>query len=193
METTMPDDPNTTQAKALADALLPHLIESLKTSVLPGLVEEQISGLKTKTTELLDEVKKERTDKDAFAELVKKHEAQMATAKALTDPPKPAPADQAVTISRSDARSRSKYLEAEALAAKRGTKLQIVDDRQDDRPAHKLDGQTHLKTDTHIFVHKDAMRDRATYLRLEGQAKREHLTLQPITDWNHLPDNVNAP
>lgn len=189
----MPDDPNTAQAKALADALLPHLIESLKASVLPSLIEEQVGGLKTKTTELLDEVKKGRTDKDAFAELVKKHEAQMATSKALLDPKPAAPTDQAVTISRADARNRAKFLEAEALAAKRGTKLQIVDDRNEDRPAHKLDGQTHLKTDTHIFVHKDAMRDRATYLRLEGQAKREHLTLQSIDDWNHLPDSANAP
>lgn len=189
----MPDDQNSAQAKALVDALLPHLIESLKVSVLPGLIEEQIGGLKTKTTALLDEAKKEKAEKDRLQDLFDRHDAQMAAAKALTEPKPSQPADQGpVTITRSDARNRAKFLEAEALATKRGTKVQIVDDRQDDRPAHALDGQTHLRTETTLFIHKDAMKDRATFKRLSAQAQREHLTLQPITDWNHLPDNVSA-
>lgn len=177
---------NAEQAKALADALLPHLIESLKTDVLPSLIEDQIGGLKKNTTELLDQFKKSQADKDA----TDKHAKQMADVAALLGTKKTPPDDMSpVQISREDARNRSKYLEAQELARKRGVAFEIVDARRD-RQAHALDGQTHLKTETTMFIHKDAIRDARTYARLKAQAQDDHLEIQPISDWNDLPEGA---
>jgi hypothetical protein len=73
---------------------------------------------------------------------------------------------------------RQKYLAAQAMAEKRGTTLQIADDRNA-APA-QADTRTHHQTETHLYVTSAAMRDRATYKRLNALAEREHLTFQPV-------------
>lgn len=184
----MPD--NDDQAKALAAALLPHLLASLKADVLPGLIEEQIGGLKKNTEAVLDELKTKTREKSALETLVERHDAQMKeNAALLADPKKPADNKQAVTITREQARDRPAYQAAKALAAERGVPLQIAGLQTDDQ-THPLAGQTHLKTDSTLFIHKDTMRNRAEYQRLRAQADREHLKFQPISDWKDLPEGA---
>lgn len=185
----MPDT-NDDQAKALATALLPHLIASLKTDVLPGLIEDQIGGLKKNTEAVLDELKSKTREKSALENLleaVDKRDKDNALKSALPD--RGNTDKDPVRLTREEARDRRKYLDAQALAAKRGVPFEITDGKAE-RSAHALDGQTHLKTETTMFIHKDAIRDARTYARLKAQAQDDHLEIQPISDWNDLPEGA---
>lgn len=172
---------NDDAAQRLIDALLPKLTESL----LPQLteaVEKQIAGVVKKNDDLLEKLATTKNQSDDLAALLATVDARdkdNATKSALPDGLRKQPEETGpVIISRVDARDRQKYLAAQALAEKRGTILQIADDRNA-APA-QADTRTHHQTETHLYVTSAAMRDRATYKRLNALAEREHLTFQPV-------------
>ena len=176
---------NNAQAAALAAALMPHLIESLKKDILPGLIEEQIGPLSKNAKDLLDEVKTARAQKDDFAKLVEDHEKSMADTRALLDKKDPLPNKGPVLISREDALNVQKYQEAKKLAAVRGTAVQIEGRAA---PEPKADPRTHVQTDTHFYVAASAARDTPTYRRLRAQAADARLEFAVVKE---LPDAVS--
>jgi hypothetical protein len=175
---------NDAQAAALAAALLPHLIESLKTDVIPQLMEEQIGGLKKNTETMLDELKTARAQKDDLSKLLDDHQKQMDLTKVLTDQKKPPAPDASapVVITREQARDRQVYLAAQADAAKRGVKFHIGA-----APATSPsdDTRTHAVVDGRMLVTAAAARDTPLYKKLRAQAERDHLEFAVVRE---LPD-----
>lgn len=174
-------NPNDNAAQRLIDALLPKLTESL----LPQLteaIEKQIKGVVEKNDDLISRLKTEKAQNDDLATLlaaVDAREKGNATKSALPDSLRKQTEDSGpVILSRADARDRQKYLAAQALAEKRGSTVQIADDRTV-APAQP-DTRTRHQTATHLYVTSAAMRDRATYKRLNALAEREHLQFQPV-------------
>lgn len=175
----MPDDTeNTAQALALAKALAPTLLELLKPAMTEHL-ESSISGLKKKNEELLEKLAK-RTD---------------------LSPNEPARLTEDIHLSREEARNPQTYREAEALAKANGVTVRITTDKDGDQalrnlrrvePTNRdaLKGKTHLIHDGVMYITSAAMRDRQNFVRLEQQAKREHLRFQPIATFDNLPEGV---
>lgn len=176
----MPDDTeNTAQALALAKALAPTLLELLKPAMTEHL-ESSISGLKKKNEELLEKLAK-RTD------LSPNEPARKIT--------------EDIHLSREEARNPQTYREAEALAKANGVAVRITTDKDGDQALRNfrraepttvdaLKGKTHLIHDGVMYITSAAMRDRQNFVRLEQQAKREHLRFQPIATFDNLPEGV---
>ena len=176
----MPDDTeNTAQALALAKALAPTLLELLKPAMTEHL-ESSISGLKKKNEDLLEKLAK-RTD------LSPNEPARKIT--------------EDIHLSREDARNPQTYREAEALAKANGVSVRITTDVDGDQALRNLrraepttvdalTGKTHLVHDGVMYITSAAMRDRQNFVRLEQQAKREHLRFQPIATFDNLPEGV---
>ena len=177
----MPDDTeNTAQALALAKALAPTLLELLKPAMTEHL-ESSISGLKKKNEELLEKLAK-RADLSP-------------------NEPEPRKITSDIHLSREEARNPQTYREAEALAKANGVSVRITTDKDGDQAlrnlrrvepttADALKGKTHLVHDGVMYVTSAAMRDRQNFVRLEQQAKREHLRFQPIATFDNLPEGV---
>jgi len=175
----MPDD-NETQALALAKALAPTLLELLKPAMTEH-IDASISGLKKKNEELLEKLAK-RAD---FAPDDKQ------TPRITED----------IHLSREEARNAQTYREAEALAKANGVSVRITTDVDGDQalrnlrraePTNRdaLKGKTHLVHDGVLYATREAMRDRRNFVKLEQQAKREHLRFQPIATFDNLPEGV---
>lgn len=93
------------------------------------------------------------------------------------------------TLTRSQARNRAAFTKADEAARAIGQQVRIVPDNQTETQASPaLASRQHLSTKDTMYVTKDAMRNRATFLRLEAEAKREYKTLKPIASWDALPD-----
>ena len=177
----MPDDTeNTAQALALAKALAPTLLELLKPAMTEHL-ESSISGLKKKNEELLEKLAK-RAD-------------------LAPNEPEPRKITSDIHLSREEALNRQTYREAEALAKANGVAVRITTDKDGDQalrnlrrvePTNRdaLKGKTHLIHDGVMYITSAAMRDRQNFVRLEQQAKREHLRFQPIATFDNLPEGV---
>ena len=177
----MPDDTeNTAQALALAKALAPTLLELLKPAMTEHL-ESSISGLKKKNEELLEKLAK-RAD-------------------LAPNEPEPRKITSDIHLSREEARNPQTYREAEALAKANGVSVRITTDKDGDQalrnlrrvePTNRdaLKGKTHLIHDGVMYITSAAMRDRQNFVRLEQQAKREHLRFQPIATFDNLPEGV---
>ena len=175
----MPDDTeNTAQALALAKALAPTLLELLKPAMTEHL-ESSISGLKKKNEELLEK-------------LAKRADLTPEPARKITED---------IHLSREEARNPQTYREAEALAKANGVSVRITTDVDGDQalrnlrrvePTNRdaLKGKTHLIHDGVMYITSAAMRDRQNFVRLEQQAKREHLRFQPIATFDNLPEGV---
>lgn len=174
----MPDD-NETQALALAKALAPTLLELLKPAMTEH-IDASISGLKKKNEELLEKLAK-RTD------LSPNEPARKIT--------------EDIHLSREEARNPQKYREAEALAKANGVSVRITTDVDGDQALRNfrraepttleaLKGKTHLIHDGTLYATREAMKNRQNFLRLEQQAKREHLRFQPIATFDNLPEGV---
>lgn len=181
----MPD--NDDAAQRLIDALLPKIAESLLPQ-LTAAVEKQIKGVVAKNDDLLGKLATTASQNDKFAELLAAHEKQMAASAALLNPKpaEPAPNKAPLVISRADARSRAKYLAAEAEAKKRGVPLVVSDNPVADAPS--ADTREYHKTETHLYVPSATMRDRAAFKRLTALAEREHLQFQPVVSLAEVPD-----
>lgn len=185
-------NPNDDAAQRLIDAILPKITDAL----LPKLteaVEAQIKGVVAKNDDLLAKLAGEKAQKDDLATLlaaVDAREKENATKSALPDALRKQTEDKGpVVISREDARNRAKYLEAKALADKRGVPMQIS--ATTSQPAD-ADTRTHHATETHLYVTSAAMRDTPTYKRLRAQAEREHLTFQPVRTLADVEGASNA-
>ena len=175
----MPDDTeNTAQALALAKALAPTLLELLKPAMTEHL-ESSISGLKKKNEELLEK-------------LAKRADLAPEPARKITED---------IHLSREEARNPQTYREAEALAKANGVAVRITTDKDGDQALRNLrraepttvdamKGKTHLIHDGVMYITSAAMRDRQNFVRLEQQAKREHLRFQPIATFDNLPEGV---
>jgi tRNA A37 threonylcarbamoyltransferase TsaD len=174
----MPDD-NETQALALAKALAPTLLELLKPAMTEH-IDASISGLKKKNEELLEKLAK-RTD--------------------LAPNESPRKITEDIHLSREEARNAQTYREAEALAKANGVRVRITTDVDGDQALRNLrraepttiaalKGKTHLVHDGVLYITSAAMRDRQNFVRLEQQAKREHLRFQPIATFDNLPEGV---
>lgn len=112
---------NNSQASALADAILPLIMQNLKKE-LPGLVDENLAGLKANTEKLLDQLKDKNRDdllKAADAQVQARLDKGLVDLDAATKP---------LRITRADARDRTKYLAAQKLAVEKGVKLEIVNE-----------------------------------------------------------------
>lgn len=178
----MPDDnENTAQALALAKALAPTLLELLKPAMTEHL-ESSISGLKKKNEELLEKLAKRADLAPDDKQPVRK----------ITED---------IHLSREEARNPQKYREAEALAKANGVAVRITTDKDGDQALRNfrraepttvdaLKGKTHLIHDGVMYITSAAMRDRQNFVRLEQQAKREHLRFQPIATFDNLPEGV---
>ena len=69
-----------------------------------------------------------------------------------------------------------------------GKQVIIVADNQPDAPTNSaLASRTFLKTESTVYVTSELMRNRAEFLRLEAEAKRNHQQLRPIKSWDALP------
>lgn len=174
----MPD--NDTQAAALAKALAPTLLELLKPAMAEH-IETSISGLKKKNEELLEKLAKR--------------------ANLPPDDKPPARITEDIHLSREEARNAQTYREAEALAKANGVAVRITTDVDGDQALRNLrrvepttlaalKGKTHLIHDGVLYATREAMRSRSNYLKLEAQAKREHLRFQPIASFDNLPEGV---
>jgi hypothetical protein len=173
-------NPNDDAAQRLIDAILPKITDAL----LPKLteaVEAQIKGVVAKNDDLLAKLAGEKAQKDDLAALlaaVDAREKENVNKSALPDSLRKQTDDKGpVIISKQDALDRAKYLQAKALADKRGVAMQIA---KADAPPADNDTRTHHATETHLYVTSAAMRDTPTYKRLRAQAEREHLTFQPV-------------
>ena len=188
-------NPNDDAATRLIEALLPKITDVLLPQ-LTDAVEKQIKGIVAKNDDLLTKLSAEKAQKDGLATLlaaVDARDKENALNSALPDSlRKQKDYTGPVTISRADARDRKLYLAAEAEAEKRGSTVQIIDDRA--AAPVQIDTRTHHKTETHLYVTSTAMRDRATFLRLQAVAEREHLTFQPVRALADVEgaDNGNA-
>lgn len=175
--------PNDEQAEALAKILAPLVAEQVKTQV-----EEQVQGIVKKNDELLAKladkkdilVETQKIIEDAKADFESRKPDDTAGQRKAGDP---------VILTRSDARNVAKYQEAKRLAEKNGVPLQISDDRIA-RQEHKLDGQTHIETESTMYIHSDGMKVASDYKRLKATAQDKHLKIVTLTDWNDLPDSL---
>lgn len=92
------------------------------------------------------------------------------------------------TLTRSQARNRAAFTKADEAARAIGQQVRIVPDNQTEtQVSSALAARQHLKTADTMYVTKEAMRNRATFLKLEAEALREFKTLKPIASWDALP------
>lgn len=96
--------------------------------------------------------------------------------------------DADVTLSRADARDRKKYEAAREAARGLGLTVKIMADGAPTQVATGLADRTFLKTEDTIYLIREASLNRATFLKLEAEAKREFKTLKPIRAWGDLPE-----
>ena len=93
-----------------------------------------------------------------------------------------------ITLTRTQARNRAAYQKAQEAAEGIGKQVIIVADNQPDAPTNSaLASRTFLKTESTVYVTSELMRNRAEFLRLEAEAKRNHQQLRPIKSWDALP------
>lgn len=93
-----------------------------------------------------------------------------------------------ITLTRSQARNRAAYMKAQEAAEGIGRQVIIVPDNAPEAVTGPLVGRTFLKTESTVYVTSELMRNRAEFLRLEAEAKRNHQQLKPIKSWADLPE-----
>lgn len=97
------------------------------------------------------------------------------------------------TLTRSQARNRAAFTKADEAARAIGKQVVIVpDNAPENKTSPALAARQHLSTKDTMYVTKEAMRNRATFLKLEAEAKREFKTLKPIASWDALPEAERA-
>lgn len=97
------------------------------------------------------------------------------------------------TLTRSQARNRAAFSKADEAARAIGKQVVIVaDDQTETQASPALALRQHLATKDTMYVTREAMRNRATFLRLEAEAKREFKVLKPISSWDALPGAERA-
>ncbi len=64
----------------------------------------------------------------------------------------------------------------------------IVADHAPEALTGPLASRSFLKTESTVYVTSELMRNRAEFLRLEAEAKRNHQQLRPIKSWADLPE-----
>lgn len=92
-----------------------------------------------------------------------------------------------ITLTRTQARNRAAYQKAQEAAEGIGRQVIIVADDAPEALTGSLVGRTFLKTESTVYVTSELMRNRAEFLRLEAEAKRNHQQLRPIKSWDALP------
>lgn len=92
-----------------------------------------------------------------------------------------------ITLTRTQARNRAAYQKAQEAAEGIGRQVIIVADNAPEALTGPLVGRTFLKTESTVYVTSELMRNRAEFLRLEAEAKRNHQQLRPIKSWDALP------
>jgi hypothetical protein len=93
-----------------------------------------------------------------------------------------------ITLTRSQARDRAAFIKAQEAASGIGRQVIIVADHAPEALTGPLVGRTFLKTESTVYVTSELMRNRADFLRLEAEAKRNHQQLRPIKTWADLPE-----
>ena len=97
------------------------------------------------------------------------------------------------TLTRSQARNRAAFSKADDAARAIGKQVVIISDDQSEMKASPaLAARQYLSTKDTTYVTREAMRNRATFLRLEAEAKRDFKILKPISSWNDLPEAERA-
>lgn len=185
---------NEKQMAAFIEALKPHI---------QTLVEEQLGGFKKNAERLLDEVKdnKRRDAAPTFLEKLEqdRRDAALADANLVRNPDgtmrlaSGADTNNAVILTREQARSPAAYREAKARAEARGVPLRIASDGQDPTmrsgKAPVIQSKTFSFDDTHDgirYVRHD-MHSGDGMVQRQMAAEREGLKLRTFRTLDDLP------